>query len=83
MSTGKQQVYTVGANSLALSVANSLAYFTIWYAKYKYQVEFDDPLLAMAMLGVLYSAGMLEFRRLGQAARYVFDRLTDGRSSDS
>ena len=78
MST-KQQVYNVGANSLALSVANSLAYFTLWYANHKYDIEFDDPMLAMAMLGVLYSAGMLEFRKLGLAARYVFDRLTENR----
>lgn len=75
MATTAKPVYKTGGNAIGLGVGNGVAYFLIWYgANYK-GVVFDDPLLAMAMLGALVSSFFLELKRIGNGIRYVFDRI--------
>jgi hypothetical protein len=71
----KTAVYKVGGNAVGLGMGNAVAYFMIWYGKTYKDIVFDDPLLAMAMLGALVSGLLLEFKRLGQGVKYVFDRV--------
>lgn len=64
-----------GGNAVGLGVGNGIAYFLIWYGKTYKGVEFDDPLLAMAMGGALVSAFLLELKRIGAMIGYVFNRI--------
>ena len=64
-----------GGNAIGLGVGNGIAYFLIWYGKTYKGVEFDDPLLAMAMGGALVSAFLLELKRIGAMIGYVFNRI--------
>lgn len=67
--------WKAGGNAIGLGVGNGIAYFLIWYgANYK-GVEFDDPLMAMAMGGALVSAFLLELKRIGAMIAYVFNRI--------
>ena len=78
----KQTVYKVGGNAVGLGMGNAVAYFLIWYGdKYK-DITFDDPLLAMAMLGAIVSGLLLEFKRLGGIVKYVFDRMFPPKTQD-
>ena len=62
-------------NSVGVGLGNAIAYFGLQYAEYKYNFQFADPVVAMAMGGAIVSALLLETRRLGQGVRYVFDRV--------
>jgi len=74
--------WKTGGNAVGLGMGNAIAYFLIWYGdKYK-DISFDDPLLAMAMLGAIVSGLLLEFKRLGAIIKYVFDRMFPAKTQD-
>jgi len=74
--------WKAGGNAVGLGMGNAIAYFMIWYGdKYK-DITFDDPLLAMAMLGAIVSGLLLEFKRLGAIIAYVFNRIFPAKTQD-
>lgn len=79
--TVKQTTYKVGGNAIGLGMGNGIAYFGIWYLKNYKGVDFDDPLLAMAMGGAIVSGLLLELKRLGAGIKYVFDRMFPAKNS--
>ena len=75
MADAPKPVWKAGGNAVGLGVGNGIAYFMIWYGENYKDISFDDPLLAMAMLGALVSAFMLELKRIGAIIAYVFNRI--------
>lgn len=75
MANGTSNTFKSGGTAVGLGVGNGIAYFLIWYGKTYKGVEFDDPLLAMAMGGALVSAFLLELKRIGNMVAYVFNRI--------
>lgn len=79
MSETDTRVVKYGGASLGIGVGNALAYFGLEYAKYRYNVTFSDPVVAMAFAGALVSAGLLElrnvFRALGRGMMFIVNRV--------
>ena len=62
-------------NSVGVGLGNAIAYFGLQYAEYKYNFQFADPVVAMAMGGAIVSTLLLEMGKMGRGVRYVFDRI--------
>jgi hypothetical protein len=75
MTEKKTATFKSGGTAVGLGVGNGIAYFLIWYGETYKSIVFDDPLLAMAMLGALVSAFLLELKRIGAMIAYVFNRI--------
>jgi hypothetical protein len=58
---------------------NGVAYFLMWYGGYKYNIQFDDPELALGMGGAVIAGFLLYITRafsvLGRGIVYVFNRI--------
>lgn len=65
----------MAGSTVGVGIGNAVAYFGLEYMRVKGIYTPADPVVAMAMGGAVVSVLLLELRRMGQAVKYVFDRV--------
>lgn len=66
---------SVAGSGLSPTVGNGIAYFALWYAGYKYNINFNDPEMALVFAGGIIGSLLLEMRRIGAGIAFVISKI--------
>lgn len=74
---------SVAGTGLSPTIGNGIAYFALWYAGYKYNIEFNDPEMALVFAGGIIGSVLLELRRIGTGITFIVTKIWASKNDSS